>query len=121
MARRRRTKQTTGSIGCVILLLVIFAMLSNCGRKMTKPEPMISRTPIINIADDHEGTRWMRHTEVQETIEREKILSSMTAIVWQTVVKTEQYLATENSIRSQQETQAIQQATMEVLMTELVK
>ena len=53
-------------------------------------------------------------TEVQETVERDRIYNTMTAIVMRTLRPTMRHMETVEKMK----TQAVQQETMEVLMTE---
>ena len=79
-------------------------------RSITRTPP----PPTLSYLEAYDATRWMRHTLVQETLERQWIEATMTWIVKRTTMPTERYLATVQKLN----TQAVQQATMVVLLTE---
>lgn len=132
-AMARRKKKSNEVKGCVyfavVLIILFMCAVSRCTQnsvssKMqtttSESNGFVDRTPPpptetrMSGKEAMDATRWMRHTVVQETLERKRIESTMTEIVKRTERPTEWYLATVDAIK----TRAVQQATMEVLMTE---
>lgn len=132
MARRRKSNKVSyKSIFIGILVVLFLVMITQCSDKSSKRItatatmtaeilPVLSETPPaptetkLSGMDAMNATRWMRHTEVQPTIERRFIEQTMWTINLMTEIPTMHYLSTV----SKQETQAVQQATVDALFTE---
>lgn len=129
MARHRRNRKIEWKWLAFFPVLTILVLLSKCGHS-EKPketpqnvETMVSilmnETPPpeetkMNYLDAYHATRSAERAIVQETLERERIEATMTWAVIYTQRPTEYYLATLDKFS----TQAVQHATMVVLMTE---
>ena len=129
MVRRRRNRKIEWKWLLFFPVLTLLVLLSKCGNSEKPKETpqnvetavsiMMNETPPpeeteMNYMDAYQATREEHRKEVQKTLERERIESTMTQAVRFTQLPTIYYLAT----LDRYSTQAVQQATMEVLMTE---
>lgn len=129
MARRRKTRKIEWKWLAFFPVLTLLVLLSKCGHS-EKPTPtpqnvetmvsiLINETPPPEVTemsylDAYHATRDAHRIEARETLERERIEATMTWAVIYTQMPTSQYLATFDKFS----TQAVQHATMVVLMTE---
>lgn len=129
MARRRRTRKIEWKWLAFFPVLTLLVLLSKCGHS-EKPTPtpqnvetmvsiLMNETPPpeetkMSAIEEYYVTRDAQRMEARETLERERIEATMTWAVLYTQMPTDQYLATLDKFS----TQAVQHATMVVLMTE---
>lgn len=94
----RKHSKSSGSIISIVLLLIFFLILSNCGKKISDTDRQATRA--INKTESviQDTQFWETHhahvTSVQETIERDRVIATATAIYKRTIKPTLDYEST---------------------------
>lgn len=115
----RRRSKTSGSIISIVLLLIFFLILSNCGKKISDTDRQATRsiwdTESVIRDTQHWSTYHANATSVEETIERDRVIATVTAIYKRTIKPTLDYESTHEMFVRELK----QQQTVEAYLTEI--
>lgn len=115
----RKHSKSSGSITAIVGLIFLYLILSNCGKKISSTDKQATQsvrdTNHEIYKTDHWETYHANATSVEETIERDRVIATVTAIYKQTIKPTLDYESThEIFIRELK-----QQQTVEAYLTEI--
>ena len=121
MSRRRRSKSKI-DIFSLIGLLLLLAIIGKCGSILSPTDPAdrqatesVRGTRYANSVTEQKQTYYAHVTSVQETIERDWVLATVTAIYMRTIRPTLNYEATHDRFS----TQIAQKMTVDTMLTEI--
>lgn len=117
----RRRSKTSGSITAIVGLIFLLLILSNCGKKISSTDKQATQFVRDTNHEIYKTNHWETYhanaTSVEETIERKRVIATVTAIYERTIKPTLDYEATHEKFV----TEIKQQQTVENILTLFAK
>lgn len=117
----RRRSKTSGNITAIVGLIFLLLILSNCGKKISSTDRQATRsiwdTESVIRDTQHWSTYHANATSVEEKLERNRAIATVTAIYKRTIKPTLDYEATHEKFV----TEIKQQQTVENILTLFAK